>query len=77
MWPNPQKTENLVTFTEEIPSRKLQFCTVRLKELKAQPQVPFHIYLCASKPDWTFHHIRNKFDQYHVLHKAKLQYPGI
>ena len=28
MWPNPQETEDLVTFTEEIFNGKLQFCTV-------------------------------------------------
>ena len=47
------------------------------KKLKAQPQVPFHVNLCASKPDWAFNHDRNKFVQHQVLHKAKLQYSGI
>ena len=28
MWPNPQKTANLVTFTKEINNGKIQFCTV-------------------------------------------------
>ena len=28
MWPNPQETANLVTFTEEILNGKLHFCTV-------------------------------------------------
>ena len=32
----------------------------RLKELKAQPQVQFQIYLCASTPDWTFNNNKNK-----------------
>ena len=28
MWPNPQETEDLVTFTEGIINGKLHFCTV-------------------------------------------------
>ena len=28
MWPNPQETGDLVTFTEEILNRKLHFCAV-------------------------------------------------
>ena len=29
MWPNPQETADLVTFTEEIPNEKLHFlCSV-------------------------------------------------
>ena len=32
MWLNPQKTVNLVTFTERILNRKLHFCAVRLAE---------------------------------------------
>ena len=31
MWPNPQETADLVTFTEEIPNGKLHFlCSVTL-----------------------------------------------
>ena len=29
MWPNPQETVNLVTFTEGVLSRKFHFCAVR------------------------------------------------
>ena len=32
MWPNPQETADLVTFTEEILNEKLHFCAVHLKE---------------------------------------------
>ena len=32
MWLNPQKTVDLVTFTERILNRKLHFCAVRLAE---------------------------------------------
>ena len=28
MWPNPQETADLITFTEEIHNRKLHFCVV-------------------------------------------------
>ena len=28
MWPNPQETADLVTFTEEILNEKLHFCAV-------------------------------------------------
>ena len=28
MWPNPQETAHLVTFTEEILNEKLNFCAV-------------------------------------------------
>ena len=30
MWPNPQFSEDLVTFTEEILNEKLPFCVVRI-----------------------------------------------
>ena len=29
MWPNPQKTTDLVTFTEEILNGKFIFCAVK------------------------------------------------
>ena len=28
MWPNPQETVDLITFTEEVLNRKLQFCAM-------------------------------------------------
>ena len=28
MWPNPQETTDLVTFTEEVLNGKLNFCAV-------------------------------------------------
>ena len=30
MWPNPQETAHLVTFTEEILNRRLHFCAVEV-----------------------------------------------
>ena len=40
MWPNPQETAELVTFTEEILNGKLRFCVVivdyMLQILKAE-----------------------------------------
>ena len=32
MWPNPQETVDLVTFTEEIFNGKRHFCAVIMKE---------------------------------------------
>ena len=34
MWQNPQKTEELVTFTEEVLNGKLHFCAVQCQENK-------------------------------------------
>ena len=31
MWPNPQETEDLATFTNEIPNGKLHFCALFLE----------------------------------------------
>ena len=37
MWPNPQETVDLVTFTEEILNGKLHFlCSANLKSLPSQ-----------------------------------------
>ena len=33
MWPNPQKTADLVTFTEEILNGKLHFCAVLISDM--------------------------------------------
>ena len=33
MWPNPQKTVDLVTFTEEIDNAKLYFLCSEMKEI--------------------------------------------
>ena len=38
MWPNPQETADLVTFTEEILNGKLHFCAV-YKEKKTVEDV--------------------------------------
>ena len=37
MWPNPQETPDLVTFTGEILNRKLRFCVVLTKEGQKYP----------------------------------------
>ena len=43
MWPNPQETADLVTFTEEILNEKLHFlCSVRIA-----------FYICAN----TYHDV--------------------
>ena len=34
MWPNPQKTADLVTFSEEILNEKLHFLSSEYSELK-------------------------------------------
>ena len=34
MWPNPQETADLVTFTEEIINGKLHFCAVILQSIR-------------------------------------------
>ena len=34
MWPNPQETADLVTFTEEILKENFIFCAVIVLELK-------------------------------------------
>ena len=34
MWPNPQETADLVTFTEEICNGKLHFCAVIAGKIK-------------------------------------------
>ena len=34
MWPNPQETKNLVTFTEEICNENLHFLCGDIKELE-------------------------------------------
>ena len=32
MWPNPQETADLATFTEEIRNGKLHFCAVYVQQ---------------------------------------------
>ena len=32
MWPNPQETADLATFTEEFLNGKLHFCAVAMKD---------------------------------------------
>ena len=40
MWPNPQETAGLVTFTEEIPHGKLNFLCNVLKDGSAKASFP-------------------------------------
>ena len=40
MWPNPQETTDLVTFTEEILNEKLHFCAINLIPTNHDPSDP-------------------------------------
>ena len=40
MWPNPQETAGLVTFTEEIPHGKLNFLCNVVKDGSAKASFP-------------------------------------
>ena len=57
MWPNPQETADLVTFTEEILNRKLHFLcimyTVQMVENTDQKNSKYGSFL-QSKPSFQY-----------------------
>ena len=55
MWPNPQETADLVTFTEEILNGKHFLCSVRFNFSTKFPKISFHcliVFLDPAKQLW-------------------------
>ena len=67
MWPNPQETANLVTFTEEIVYGKLHFLCSESRNFGRQPLKIWSNTICLKRPVFIGSYLNTLFQMFPYL----------